>query len=230
MEEPPSYHTQLRVYIDYKSPYAYIAKDPTYQLESEFGIEIDWYPLTLNIGSFLGTAKKNDAGKVVESNRSPQQWLWVKYAYKDARRYAELRGLTLKGTQKIWDTSLAHIGLLWAKQQGHDRLKRYTDIVYERFWKRELDLEDPTVVAAALKQAGADLTGFEAYHQGAGRRLHDQLQDELLNKGYYGVPTYVIDGAAYFGREHLPRVRWHLRGGTATGEPLPDIAYDTILS
>ena len=94
----------LTVYIDFKSPYAYIAKDPTYALEGTFGIEIDWQPLTLNIGSYLGPARKDDSGKVVESNRSPRQWLAVKYAYRDARRYATLRGLTLKGTQKIWDS------------------------------------------------------------------------------------------------------------------------------
>ena len=52
----------LEVYIDYKSPYAFVAKDPTYALEKDFGVEIDWYPLTLNIGSYLGTAKKDDSG------------------------------------------------------------------------------------------------------------------------------------------------------------------------
>ncbi|MBT6891705.1 MAG: hypothetical protein HOA25_09415, partial [Gammaproteobacteria bacterium] len=40
------------------------------------------------------------------------------------------------------------------------------------------------------------------------------------------VPTYVIDGEAYFGRQHLPRVRWHLQGQVGA---LPDISYDTIL-
>ena len=217
----------LKVYIDYKSPYAFIAKDPTYQLEHEFGLEIDWYPLTLNIGSYLGTAKKDDSGKVVENNRSPRQWLAVKYAYKDARRYAELRGLTLKGTQKIWDSSLAAIGMLWAKQQGHDPLRRYTDITYERFWRRELDIENPAVVIAQLQEAGCDVGGFTDYLEGEGRQLHDDLQEEILDAGYYGVPTYVIDGESYFGRQHLPRVRWHLGGCQG---PLPDIAYDTILT
>ncbi|MEL0065543.1 MAG: DsbA family protein [Gammaproteobacteria bacterium] len=214
----------LKVYIDYKSPYAFIAKDPTYQLEQEFGIEIDWYPLTLNIGSYLGTAKKDDSGKVTESTRSPKQWLAVKYAYRDARRYAELRGLTLKGTQKIWDSSLAAIGLLWAKQQGHDELKRYTDITYERFWKRELDIEDPEVIIAQLTEAGCETGGFLEYLAGEGRDVHDRLQEEVLDAGYYGVPTYVIDGEVYFGRQHLPRVRWHLAGRAG---PLPDIAYDS---
>lgn len=217
----------LAVYIDYKSPYAYVAKDPTYALETEFGIEIDWYPLTLNIGSYLGTARTDKRGKVVENDRSPRQWAAVKYAYMDTRRYASLRHLTLRGTQKIWDSSIAAIGLLWAKQRGRDVLKRYTDIVYERFWKRELDIEDAAVVAAVLREAGAAVDGFDEYLAGEGRRYHDALQDEILDAGLFGVPTYVIDGEMYFGREHLPRVRWHLAG--AAGEP-PDIAYDTLLA
>jgi 2-hydroxychromene-2-carboxylate isomerase len=220
-------NSSLKVYIDFKSPYAFIAKDPTYALESEFGIEIDWYPLTLNIGSYLGTARKSDAGKVVESNRSPKQWLAVKHAYRDARRYAELRGLTLKGTQKIWDSSLAGIGLLWAKEQGHDPLKRYIDTSYEKFWKRELDIEDPAVIVAQLEQAGCNLNGFTAYLEGEGRTLHDALQEDILDAGYYGVPTYVIDGESYFGRQHLPRVRWHLSGRQGA---LPDVAYDSRMA
>ena len=216
----------LTVYIDFKSPYAYIAKDPTYALEGTFGIEIDWQPLTLNIGSYLGTARKDDSGKVVESDRSPRQWLAVKYAYRDARRYATLRGLTLKGTQKIWDSSLAAIGLLWAKQFGHDPLKRYIDTVYEPFWRRELDIEDPAVIARMLDGAGCGTDGFYSYLDGEGRARHDALQDEILDRGLYGVPTYDIDGELYFGREHLPRVRWHLGGRQG---PAPDIAYDTVL-
>jgi 2-hydroxychromene-2-carboxylate isomerase len=217
--------TRLEVYIDYKSPYAFIAKDPTYALEQRFGIEIDWYPLTLNIGSYLGTARTNTTGKVVESNRSAGQWLAVKYAYMDARRYANLRSLTLRGTQKIWDSSFAAIGMLWAKTQGHDVLKHYTDITYERFWKRELDIEDETVITGLLREAQADVTGFSDYLNTAGREHHDQLQDEILDRGYFGVPTYVIDGEIYFGREHLPRVRWHLSGRPGQ---LPDVANDSV--
>ncbi|HJL61646.1 MAG TPA: DsbA family protein [Pseudomonadales bacterium] len=217
---------KLEVYIDYKSPYAYIAKDPTYALEKDFGIEIDWYPLTLNIGSYLGTAKTNDTGKVLENNRSPRQWLAVKYAYMDARRYASLRGMTLKGTQKIWDSSIAANGLLWAKAQNRTILKRYTDVIYERFWRRDLDIEDVAVVSQVLKESGADIKGFDLYLSGEGRRIHDDLQDAILDMGYFGVPTYVIDDEIYFGREHLPRVRWHLAGCEG---PMPDIAYDTVL-
>ena len=47
----------LIVYLDIKSPYAFIAKDPTYRMAEELGIQIDWRPLTLNIPSYLGSAK-----------------------------------------------------------------------------------------------------------------------------------------------------------------------------
>ncbi len=218
---------RLEVYIDYKSPYAFIAKDPTYALAQDFDVEIDWLPLTLNIGSYLGTAKVSEKGDVVENQRSPRQWTAVKYAYMDARRYASLRGLTLRGTQKIWDSSIAAIGMLWARQQHPDILKGYTDRVYSRFWQRQLDIEDPQVIGALLAEAGAHVGGFPVYLAGAGRDEHDQLQERILDLGYFGVPTYVIDDEVYFGREQLHRVRWHLAGGTG---PFPDVAYDTVLN
>ena len=40
--EPLASKSPLIVYVDYKSPYAYLAMEPTYALEDELGIEIDW--------------------------------------------------------------------------------------------------------------------------------------------------------------------------------------------
>ncbi len=31
-------------YTDYKSPYAFLAKEMTYALEREFDVEVDWRP------------------------------------------------------------------------------------------------------------------------------------------------------------------------------------------
>ncbi len=210
------------LYIDFKSPYAYLAKDPAYALEDELGIEIDWRPLTLDIPSYLGSARLDATGKVAESNRTPQQWSGVKYAYRDARRYASLRGLTIRGTTKIWDSSLAGIAMQWAKMQDRKILRGYIDRVYERFWKRELDIEDPQVVEDVLAEAGADLTGFTAYHTGEGRAANDRFQLQIFEAGIFGVPSFIVDGEMFFGREHLPRIRWLLTG--KRGAP-PDVAY-----
>lgn len=222
--DPLRSDSPLIVYLDFKSPYAYLAKDPCFALEDEFGIAIDWRPLTLDIPSYLGSAKADERGKVLESKRSPRQWNAVRYAYRDAKRYARLRDIEIKGTTKIWDTSLASIGMLWVKRQGRGMLRRYIDSVYRQFWRRELDVEDPDVVSIELQAAGADVTGFNDYLAHAGRIEHDQLMASLHPAGIYGVPTFVIAGQRYFGREQLPLVRWHLGGEVGSA---PDIAYES---
>ncbi len=212
----------LIVYIDYKSPYAFVAVDPTYARADQLGIEIDWRPLTLDIPSYLGSARLDDRGRVVENNRTPQQWTGVRYAYRDARRYAALMGYTLRGTVKIWDTSLVHIGMMWAKRQGADILRGYTNRVYTRFWRRELDAEDAGVVRSVLADAGAQMDAFEVFLAGAGRAEHDAMQARIFDAGIFGVPSYVVDGELFFGREHLPMVRWLLLGRRGAA---PDVAY-----
>jgi len=150
----------VTVYIDYKSPYAYLAKDPAYELARDFPVRLDWMPYRLDIPRFLGSARLDESGRVVEEHRNAHQWRRVKYSYMDCRRQARKAGLVIRGTQKIWDSSLALIGMLYAKRQGEAVLRRYHDITFERFWKRELDIEDPAVVTAVLAEAGADTSAL----------------------------------------------------------------------
>lgn len=212
----------LIVYVDIKSPYAFVAIRPTMALERALDMRFDWRPLTLDIPSYLGSAKKH-AGKVVESKRSPAQWAAVKYAYKDARRYAERQGYVLKGTEKIWDSSIANIGILWVMQNNPGRLSDYFAAVYPSFWRRELDIEDVGVIEACLAKAQVDASGFAAFQQNEGRQRHDELQKTLHSSGIFGVPTYVFGDQVLFGREHLPLVYWSLSGQPGAA---PDIAYE----
>src|SRR6266581_7224137 len=108
----------LTVYSDYKSPYAYLAKDLAYELEQDFPVRLDWLPYTLDIPSFLGSARLDESGRVVEEQRNPHQWRRVRYSYMDCRRQARKRGLVIRGTTKIWATTLACCGMLFAKRQG----------------------------------------------------------------------------------------------------------------
>lgn len=226
-EDAPGTIAELRgtatlvVYIDLKSPYAFIAIEPTRSMAAALGVEIDWRPFTLDIPSYLGSAKLDRQGRVAQSDRTPQQWTGVRYAYRDARRYASLRGKTLRGTEKIWDSSHAGIAMSWAKQQGSETFDRFIDYAYARFWKRDLDIEDLAVLAAALEHVGADAVGFDHFAKGPGRQAHDAGNRAAFDAGVFGVPSYLVGDELWFGREHLPRVEWLLAGSKG---PTPDVA------
>ena len=70
----------LIVHIDFKSPYAFLAIEPTRQMLAKLHLQADWRPFVLDIGSYLGTAKLAKDGKVEKQSRSQEQWSGVKYA------------------------------------------------------------------------------------------------------------------------------------------------------
>jgi 2-hydroxychromene-2-carboxylate isomerase len=197
----------VTVYIDYKSPYAYLAKDLVYELERDCAVRVDWLPYDLDLADFMGSARVDDSGRVIEEQRSAHQWRRVRYSYMDCWRQARKRGLVIRGTQKIWDSRIALCGMLFAKRHGDAVLRRYHDAVFERFWKRELDIEDPGVICAVLAEAGADTGPFPSYLARKGREELDRVCRAAEEMGVFGVPTFVLDGELFWGREHLPDIR-----------------------
>ena len=229
----------LIIYIDFKSPYAYLAVEPTRQMLLELGLTADWRPFVLDIPSYLGSASLDKEGKkVTKQNRTEEQWSGVKYAYFDCRRYANLSNKTIRGTVKIWSTDLPAIGMLWIKRfeelseqcKKGSLLERYVDSIYEPFWRRELDVEDVSAILNVLKKIGAPIDGFLKYAKDEGASKNNQLQESAFNAGVYGVPTFILPNESvvdpqhekFFGRENLPRISWLLSG--RQGLP-PDVAY-----
>ena len=213
----------LIVYLDIKSPYAFVAVQPSLALEAELRMSFDWRPLTLDIPSFLGSAQKLNGKVVASAGRSDRTWQAIRYSYHDARRYAERQGLTLKGTEKIWDSRIANIAILWVMKTDRSKLPAYLQTVFPPFWRRELDIEAFAVVEDCVGRAGVSTVGFARFVAQEGRAMHDALQREFHNCGIYGVPSYVLHGEVLHGREHIPYLRWRLSG--SHGQP-PDVAYE----
>ena len=198
-------------YFDYKSPYAYLAQEPTFALAAATGAALTLVPYTLDIPSFLGSAEVDASGRVLSENRNPHQWRRVKYVYMDCRREARRRGLLIRGPRKIYDTRAAHVGFLYARRSGHERA--YHDDVFARFWRHELAIEDPAAIADALARAGADPGGFASFLAGPGLLELARMHREAEARGVFGVPSYWIDGELFWGNERLERVRERLVSG-----------------
>jgi 2-hydroxychromene-2-carboxylate isomerase len=202
---------KVTVYIDYKSPYAFLAKDRAYALERDMSVRLEWLPYVLDIPSFLGSARLDADGTVLEENRNAHQWRRVRYSYMDCRRQARKRGLVIRGPQKIWDSALAAAGMLYAQRSGDAVFRRYNDLVFERFWQRALDIEDTAVIGGVLAEAGGDGGGFAGYAT-EGRAEVASISSAAEAAGVFGVPSFVVDGELFWGSEHLPDIRAMLAG------------------
>ncbi|WP_240543403.1 hypothetical protein [Bradyrhizobium canariense] len=45
---------RVRVYTDYKSPYAFVANKRLFELQETHGVELEWLPYTLRVAEFMG--------------------------------------------------------------------------------------------------------------------------------------------------------------------------------
>jgi len=186
----------LDLWLDLRSPYSFLAMEPAYALEREFGVTFNLRPFALEIG---GAVNLNDPQAVARGLRK------IKYLYADARRFATPRGLTILGPKKIFDQKLAHLAWLYADKSGKGRT--LVDLAYARFFKRELDYEDRGAIDALLKESGVDPAGFQAFVAGEGPGELVAHQAEAEKQGVFAVPTFVVDGELFWGQDRIDFVR-----------------------
>ena len=189
--------TKVVLWSDYVSPYAFVARAWAYELEADYDLTLEWRPYTLDIASFQGSVAERDA----------HHWRRVRYAYMDARRFANKQGLTLMGPKKIFNARPINAGMLYA--QKHGVFRGYNDQAFELFWRRELDPENPEAVAAVLGAVGAP-AGFEDFLAGDGGAEHDRLRGEAEASGVFGVPTFVFAGELFWGGDRIGLLRERL--------------------
>ena len=187
----------IPAYIDFKSPYAYLAVRPLRAMALEYDVDLNWLPHNLPIADFLGAV----------DTRNEHQWRRVKYSYMDVRRLANQRGMTILGPRNLYDSTSSSIGLLFAKLAGVT--DSYIDTTFERFFKRDLDIEDPDTVAGVLEACGVD--GFNAYLKGEGPAAFAAIVEGAHLHGVFGVPSMLLDEELFWGNERLDLLKERLR-------------------
>lgn len=195
MAIPQSGAIRLLVYSDYKSPFAYLAKNPTLALAVEYRIQVVWMPYTLRIAEYLDPVE----------TRSSHNWRKVRYMYMDARRLASKQGLTIKGPKRLFNGSLSSMGMLFAQRSGF--FPTYHDVTFDRFWKRDLDIDSMIEMKQHISNLGGSSQGFERYVLGEGIAEHEQIVSEAERAGVFGVPMFRLDEELFWGGDRLPLVR-----------------------
>jgi len=179
---------ELKMYSDYKSPFAYLAFDPAFALQERFAVRVRWIPFQLRI---------KDRGQ-----RSVYSDYKAKYSYLDARRWAKPRGILIRAPQKVYDTAPALIGGLFAESKG--LLLEYSRKAYELFFRREFEADDPEAVAALLATLGLSGAEYREYLSGEGARAYAIAQEEAAADNVFGVPLFFFEREPFWGHDRLP--------------------------
>ena len=187
----------IKLYYDFKSPFTYLAMEPAYRLEETHRVRLRFIPLELAVREAYG-------GEVEQ--RAQRDWDKVRYLYMDVRRFANERGIIIRGPQKIFDSRLALMSGLYADRNG--RFRPYADRVFERFFKRELSLEDFDALAAVMAEVGLEAEGFRRYAESDGPGDLRAGAAEAERDGVFGVPTLNVAGELFWGND---RVEWMIK-------------------
>jgi len=180
--------SEIPLYIDLKSPYSFIAAHRALALEADRKAAFDWRPFKLEIGS--------------RADANPEAFLRrARYIYRDVRRFAGPLGLTVRGPTKIYDSTTALIGLLYAKEAGVHR--DYIAAAFTKFFNRELDPGDTAAVTTLLADCGADAEEFATYLEGEGADQFAASQAEAEELGICGAPMFVVGEELYWGQDRM---------------------------
>jgi 2-hydroxychromene-2-carboxylate isomerase len=180
---------EVKLYFDYKSPFAYLAKDPAFELPDRYRVRVRWIPFVLRI--------KGKGERSVYSERK------VRYSYMDARRAANRRGgFTIHGPRRIYDSRPALIGGLFAEREGFFRA--YTDTVFRRFFEHQLEIDVPEDIAGVAQEMGGSRDEYMRYLRGDGAALLESCIEEADADRVFGVPLFVFGGEPFWGYDRIP--------------------------
>ena len=173
---------ELKVYFDYKSPFTYLAMEPAFALPQRFDVELRFLPFTLRI--------KGPGERSIYS-----EWK-ARYSYMDARRWANRRGgFLIRGPRKVYDSSPALIGGLFAQRERF--FDRYSLAVFARFFEHRIEIDEPDQVAALVAELGQDAAAYREFLAGDGAVQLDASIAEGHSDHVFGVPLFIVDGEQF---------------------------------
>jgi len=179
----------VKLYFDYKSPYAYLAKDQAFALPERYAISLRWIPFQLRL--------KGPGERSIYS-----EWK-ARYSYMDARRWANRRGgFRIMGPRKIYDSTPALIGGLYAMRGGFFR--PYTDLTFSRFFERTLEIDRTEDVAAAIDELGYSGARYLEYAADEGAKAFAASMAEAADDHVFGVPLFIVRGEQFWGQDRMP--------------------------
>ena len=184
-------------YFDFASPNAYFAHRILPGIEARTGVKFRYVPVLLG-GIFKATG--NQAPMIAFAGVPAK----LAYEYKEIERFIarhDLKHFNFNPHFPV-NTLSAMRGAVAAEQEGV--LAPYIEAIFHFMWEKPRKLDDADVFHATLTEAGLPAERLLELIQTP--EIKAQLMtntQSAVDQGVFGIPSFIVDGELYFGKDRL---------------------------
>lgn len=200
---------EIEYFYSIRSSFTYLGAQRLYELAAKSGRRVVHRPSLLSI-------VVPAAGGVPFEQRSKAWW---RMQETDMERWGDYLGIPIiadpvhhYGTMELPSgLVVAAQDLVQAGQPGD--VDRLSFEILAALWRDDRDISDPVVTDPLCADCGFDPAELrERALNPATQEIVKANSEEMVERGYVGAPTYVVDGEAFYGQDRLLFVERALQG------------------
>ena len=188
---------QITFYLDFISPFAYLAFDKLPQTLMGHSYSVTYKPILL-------AALLKHHGQLGPAEIAPKR----DWTYRQVQWLAHRQGLDLQMPAAHPFNPLALLRLAVACQGQGQPNRHVCETIFKHVWRGGADAID-TLRLQMLTQQLAPRQPVASDEVKAQLKAHT---DEAIDMGVFGVPTLLVDGKLFWGLDSLPMLRAYLDG------------------
>ena len=192
-------------YIDFSSPYSYIASEWVEALAARHGRTVRWQAILLGV-TFQAAELRSPVGYPIKRE----------YSLRDFRRSARFEGVPFVQPEEFPIPTQNAARVFWwlNDSQGSEPAKAWARAGLRAYFTRGVMLSQPQALKALAAVSGLDAQQAEAaWTDPAWKARLKRANDEALAAGVFGAPFFVVDGEPFWGNDRKPQIeRWLSHG------------------
>lgn len=188
---------QITFYLDFISPYAYLAFERLPQELAGLSYSVTHQPV------LLGGLLRHHGTKGPAETPAKRNWL-----YRQVLWSAHQHGIAMQMPAAHPFHPLAPLRLALACDPGGQPNRHVCAAVFRHVWQGGADAADPARLAALAEslRPSRDPQGVEVKQQ------LRSVTDRAAREGVFGVPAFEVDGRLFWGLDALPMLRAYVAG------------------
>jgi len=191
-------------YVDFSSPYSYIASEWIEALAARHGRTVNWMAILLG-ATFQAAELKSPVAHPIKRE----------YSLLDFERSARFAGVPLALPEKFpIPTQNAARVFWWLHSLDATRAVAWARSCLRAYFTRGVDLSDPAALDQLAQQSGLAPGEAEAVWSDPQWKLRlKQANEAAIAAGVFGAPFFVVDGEPFWGNDRRVQIeRWLEKG------------------